>query len=258
MENFNAPTLSLAKKLWFKTLLNNLLASGYNKTEIAQKAGISLQRLTNLINGSDSLTDKVIDSFSSAFQLGNIRIESENSIPIGSASDYKNTRIIDRLEQYLILCGVTEEQATVNAKVDSRLFKKMNDESKDITIKEAELFLAAFPDINKEWLLNGQGEMRNNNALPFQNRKEPMARILQLLHEEGITLEEFAKAVNSSAKLFNNAIKWPYEKTHLLLGNEKEIHGWVNAFCDLFPKYSKFWILTGKTSRFNFPSADEE
>lgn len=256
MEKLNAPTLSLAKKLWFKTLLSNLLASGYSKTEIAQRIGISPQRLTNLINGSDSLTDKVIDSFSSVFQLGNISIESENSVPTGSVSDYK-TRIIDRLEQYLILCGVTEEQATVNAKVDSGLFKKMHDDSKDITVKEAELFLAAFPDLNKEWLLKGQGEMRNNNALPFQNRKEPMARILQLLNEEGITLEEFARAVNSSVKLFNNAIKWPYETKNLILGNEKEIHGWVNAFCDVFPKYSKFWILTGKTSKYNFPIADE-
>lgn len=257
MENLNAPTLSLAKRLWFKTLLSNLLASGYNKTEIAQRIGISPQRLTNLINGSDSLTDKVIDSFSSAFQLGNIRIESENPIPTGSVSVYNNTRIFDRLEQYLILCGVTEEQATVNAKVDSGLFKQMHDESKDITTKEAELFLAAFPDLNRNWLLNGQGEMRNNNALPFQNRKEPMARILQLLNEEGISLEEFARAVNSSAKLFNNAIKWPYETKNLILGNEKAIHGWVNAFCDVFPKYSKFWILTGKTSKYNFPISDE-
>lgn len=89
MEKLNAPTLSLAKKLWFKTLLSNLLASGYSKTEIAQRIGISPQRLTNLINGSDSLTDKVIDSFSSVFQLGNISIESENSVPTGSVSDYK-------------------------------------------------------------------------------------------------------------------------------------------------------------------------
>ena len=84
-------------------------------------------------------------------------------------------------------------------------------------------------------------------------RKGPLARILELLNDENITLDDFAKSINSYATLFDNAIKWPYDSKNLILGNDKAIRGWVNSFCDVFPKYSKFWILTGKGSRYNYP-----
>ncbi len=84
-----------------------------------------------------------------------------------------------------------------------------------------------------------------------------MARILDLLHEEGFSLEEFATAVNSNKVLFNNALKWPFDSRNLILGNDKEIRGWIDAFCGILPKYSKLWILTGKGSKYNFPVKGE-
>lgn len=247
----------VAKQLWFRSLIEQLLDTGLNKTQIANKMNMSPQRLANIINGSDAISDRIIDVFVETFNLGKVSILTQNALA-SRASTEIDERIIDRLEYYLLLCGVTEEQAVVNARLDGDALKKVRAEKRDLSTKEARAFLKVFTDLNEEWLLTGKGDMRNGNTLPVENRKQPIARILELLAEEGITLEEFAKVANSKAVVFNNAIKWPFDSRSLILGNDKEIRAWVDTFCNLFPKYSKFWILSGKTSKYNYPVREDE
>lgn len=247
--------MTVAKRIWFKSLIERLISSGLSKSQIADKLRISPQRLTNILNGSDSISDKVVDSFVSTFNLGKVSLVTQNEpiVSAGSPTEEREETILDRLEYYLLLCGVSEEQAVVNARLDADTLKKVREEKKDLTSKEARLFLKVFTDLNEEWLLSGKGNMYNGNTLPIENRRQPIARILELLNEEGITLEEFAKAANTKPSVFNSVIKWPYDSRSLILGNDKEILLWVDAFCNIFPKYSKFWILTGKTSKYNYP-----
>lgn len=252
--------MTAAKRIWFKSLIERLISGGLNKSQIADKLGVSPQRLTNILNGSDSISDKVVDCFVSAFNLGKVSLITQEApiISEGLPAEDKEEMIIDRLEYYLLLCGVTEEQAVVNARLDGDALKKVRAEKRDLSTKEARAFLKVFTDLNEEWLLTGKGDMRNGNTLPVENRKQPIARILELLAEEGITLEEFAKVANSKAVVFNNAIKWPFDSRSLILGNDKEIRAWVDTFCNLFPKYSKFWILSGKTSKYNYLVREDE
>ena len=208
MDNNDFSPMTAAKQLWFRTLINDLILSGLNKTQIAAKMNFIPQRLTNLLNGSDAISDKLVDAFIETFNLGSVtlltnRIDGSG----GSSSLKKEERVIDRLECYLILCGFSEERAIVNARLDADTFKRIHDEDRDLTDKEINAFIEAFPDLNESWLRTGKGEMRNGYALPISNRKQPMARILELLNEEGISLEEFAKVANSKAVVFNNAIK---------------------------------------------------
>ena len=245
--------MTAAKRIWFKSLIERLISGGLNKSQIADKLGVSPQRLTNILNGSDSISDKVVDCFVSAFNLGKVSLITQEApiISEGLPAEDKEEMIIDRLEYYLLLCGVTEEQAVVNARLDGAA--------------TALGFVKYRPDntvagvlVNRDWLLTGKGDMRNGNTLPVENRKQPIARILELLAEEGITLEEFAKVANSKAVVFNNAIKWPFDSRSLILGNDKEIRAWVDTLCNLFPKYSKFWILSGKTSKYNYLVREDE
>ena len=180
---------ALAKKNWFKEVLDSLIKQGYNKTKIAVALGITPQRLTNISNGTFAISDKMMDKITATFNLGIISI-STNAFPD------------------------SDNQASTSE------------------VKKSE---------------------KNGNAIPIVEKKGPLERILQLFEEEGVSLEEFARSVNSSATLFNNAVKWPNDSRDLILGNDKAIRGWINAFCDVFPKYSKFWILTGKTSKYNYP-----
>ena len=258
MDNNDWSHMTAAKQQWFRSLIDDLLSSGLNKTQIASKMNFIPQRLTNLLNGSDAISDKIIDAFIETFNLGKITLLTNRFNSEGHSAGKEGERAIDRLEYYLLLCGISEEQATVNARLDADTMRTIREETRDLTEKEIAAFAKTFPDLNEEWLRSGKGEMRNGYALPIENRKQPMARILELLSEEGVSLEEFAKVANSKAVVFNNAIKWPFDSRSLILGNDKEIRSWVDAFCNLFPKYSKFWILTGKTSKYNYPVREEE
>lgn len=250
----------LAKRLWFKSLIDTLIKKGYKKTQIAEKLKVSPQRLTNIINGSDALSDKFIDSLVNTFNLGSIQLNTLSQLSVPSLLEETDDceRVVDRLCNYIWFCGLSEEQATVNARLDGDFLTRVREEGRDLSEKESRAFLKVFPDLNEEWLLTGHGNMRNGNTLPFENRKEPMARILELLNQENVSLDEFAQVVNSNKTLFNNAIKWPNDSRSLILGNDKAIKGWVDAFCSVFPKYSKFWILTGKTSKYNYPPLSNE
>lgn len=248
---------ALAKKKWFKEVLESLVKQGYNKTKIAEALGITPQRLTNISNGTFAISDKMMDTITETFNLGTIYI-STNAFPdsdnqASTSEAKKSERIIDRLDTYLLLYGISDAQVTTNARLNNDTLTNTRKNGIDLDNNQIKKILKVLPDLNETWLKTGSGTMTNGNAIPILEKKGPLARILELLDEEGVSLEEFARSVNSSATLFNNAVKWPYDSRNLILGNDKAIRGWVNAFCDVFPKYSKFWILTGKTSKYNYP-----
>lgn len=253
MEDYSNDPMNWAKRTWFNSLLAHLSSLGMDKSQIAAELNISSQRLTNVINGSDAVSDKIINKLIETYDLGPVVLSTKDFSTIGTADDCKERRI-DRFDRYLMIMGYTEGQATANSKLGGDELKEARGDGNDLTDKQVRKLLKAFPDINENWLKNGDGDMRNHNAIPVSNSKEPMARILDLLNEEDVTLEEFAKAANSYTSLFNNALKYPFDSRNLFVGNDKQIRGWVDAFCDLFPKYSKFWILTGKTSKYNYPA----
>ena len=261
MGNSTTSPTTLAKRVWFKFIVDGLLNTGLNKTDVAKKLKISPQRLTNLLNGTDAVSDKVIDSIVETLNLGNVIINtSVNTFPTSPSNEVPTTneRIIDRLDLYLTLSGISDGQIAAQAGIDGDFIPSIRKSQEDITETKALSIAKVLPDLNTQWLLHGTGEMRNENAIPILNKKAPMARILDLLHEEGFSLEEFATAVNSNKVLFNNALKWPFDSRNLILGNDKEIRGWIDAFCGILPKYSKLWILTGKGSKYNFPVKGED
>ncbi len=248
--------MALAKKEWFKTIIEGLTRQGYTKTKIAEQLGITPQRLTNISNGTFAISDKMIDTIITAFNLGDITLASTNSTVPDRYERPTNERVIDRLDTYILLTGIQESQVIVSAKLSHDVFEKARSIGNDLDTKEIKKVLDILPDLNDEWLIKGIGNMTRGGGVDGGSvieRKGPLARILELLNDENITLDDFAKSINSYATLFDNAIKWPYNSKNLILGNDKAIRGWVNSFCDVFPKYSKFWILTGKGSRYNYP-----
>lgn len=158
----------------------------------------------------------------------------------------ENTRVIDRLDEYMKYKGINDNQVTVNARLSVGLLNNARRGNYDIGKKTIDKILSFYQDINRVWLLTGSGEMISSETMVREDRKMPLHRMLDLLDREGISLEEFAKRVNSSAKQFNRAIKWPFDTKNLFLGNEAQINGWVDSFVKEFPKYSKEWILTGE------------
>lgn len=137
------------------------------------------------------------------------------------------------------------------------IYDIINEKTKTITDKMANKIISVFSDINKSWLLTGEGEMIKDAAFAEADiledkHKAPLQRILQLLSEEGISLADFTRCVHSSESRFGRALSWPKSSSNKLLGNDSQIRDWIDSFCELFPHYSKMWILFGIGDRYSF------
>lgn len=75
-----------AKREWFEAQLERLTGEGLTKTQIASMLQWSPQRLTNLINGSDAISDKVIDNFVDTFGLGGVTLSSREGVSVNEES----------------------------------------------------------------------------------------------------------------------------------------------------------------------------
>ena len=66
------------KKRWFDSIIAQLESKGLKKTDIAKKLDITPQRLTNLLNGTDVISDKLIDDMIDKLDLGRIVFYTES------------------------------------------------------------------------------------------------------------------------------------------------------------------------------------
>ncbi len=103
---------------------------------------------------------------------------------------------------------------------------------KSIDIDKVRLIEEAYPDLNIDWLLYGEGNMI----------KGPYDRINQILKIEGLSQREFEKGTGDWAfiipGLYKNAQNNP--------GDPRILDQWIDYLLKRFPIYSKEWILFGK------------
>jgi hypothetical protein len=64
--------LSTIKERWFEKQMLMLEDRGLNKTQIANKLGISTQHLNSMISGARGLSDNFLDNFIKTFNLQQI------------------------------------------------------------------------------------------------------------------------------------------------------------------------------------------
>lgn len=65
----------------------------------------------------------------------------------------------ERIKEYINKNELTKNQLAIQSKIDPSNFNKMLDGDQKITKKTIEKILLAYPDINRTWLLTGEGEM---------------------------------------------------------------------------------------------------
>ena len=69
--------------------------------------------------------------------------------------------IVDRLRKIVDYNGISARQFCIKVGIANGFFDKVKDVGSEKLLK----VLKAFPDINAEWLLTGQGEMLKKNVL---------------------------------------------------------------------------------------------
>ena len=134
---------------------------------------------------------------------------------------------------------------TVNARLSVGLLNNARKGGYDIGKKSIDKILSFYQELNRVWLLTGSGEMLVPNTPQREDRKQPLIRMLYILDKEKISLKELAERANSREKQFNRLIQWPFDNHDFLLGNDAQIRDWASVFAELFPRYSKEWILYG-------------
>lgn len=68
-------------------------------------------------------------------------------------------RRIDRLDKYLKIKGITDYRATIDAGLSKGTIGKSRENHRDLSNKVVEKLVEVYPDLNKVWLLTGEGEM---------------------------------------------------------------------------------------------------
>ena len=68
-------------------------------------------------------------------------------------------RRVDRLDKYIKFRGLNDNKVTLDSGISVGTLGKSRKEGKDITPKTAEMILEVYPELNRVWLMTGEGEM---------------------------------------------------------------------------------------------------
>lgn len=84
-------------------------------------------------------------------------------------------RRIDRLDKYLSFKGISDYRATLDAGLSKGVIGKSRENNRDLSNKVVEKLVEVYSDLNKVWLLTGEGEMLKNSSAVAENHSISIA-----------------------------------------------------------------------------------
>lgn len=132
-------------------------------------------------------------------------------------------RIIDRLDKYMAAAGINDNQMTVKAGLSVGLLNNARRGDYDLGKKSVEKILSSFQDIDRVWLITGEGEMLKSAqeaspARTFQLRTD------RLLADQDIPLYDLT-ATAGLVEIFSNTPQEPAD--HIRVPNLPAVDGAV-------------------------------
>lgn len=109
-------------------------------------------------------------------------------------------RKIDRFDKYMKTKGLNDNKVTIELGLSVGTLGKSRKEGRDISDKNIEKILNFYTDINKVWLLTGEGEMLRNDSLsqitPQETNSDPTTITLSkdILEQVLLNLSETLKS----------------------------------------------------------------
>ena len=111
---------------------------------------------------------------------------------------------IDRFDKYMKYKGLNDNKVTIQLALSVGTLGKSRKSDRDLSDKVVEKILNFYTDLNRVWLLTGEGEMIKNNLPPQQyhggdteKAGEPQMFIVPLMpiSAKGGTLDEFSRGI---------------------------------------------------------------
>lgn len=142
-------------------------------------------------------------------------------------------RIIDRLDRYMKYKHLSDNKVTKNAGLYLGVFNRSREEGRDLSAGAALKILDCYPDLSKEWLLNGEGDM-------IITPTDIYNRLLEVFKLQGIDAIVIEDAYNIIKGTFKRAT---------INSNMDIAKKWVDIVYKYFDgKYSYSWLLYGQKS----------
>ena len=86
----------------------------------------------------------------------------------------KIDRCIDRFTKYMKIKGLSDNKVTIDLDFSVGTLNKSRKENRDLSSKNIDKILNFYQDINKVWLLTGEGEMLKTNTQDDQIKEIPL------------------------------------------------------------------------------------
>lgn len=100
---------------------------------------------------------------------------------------------IERLQYYMKLKGINDNQMTIAAGLSVGLLGKLKKSGKGMNSSNIEKILYSYPEINASWLLTGKGEMLVSHDTPTDAPSKPVIEV----NDKDIKKSHIAKNINS-------------------------------------------------------------
>lgn len=111
-------------------------------------------------------------------------------------------KIIDRLDKYMIYRNLNDNQITVQLNLSVGLLGKSRKEGRDLGKTTIEKILNFYTELNRVWLLTGQGEMLNSNYHPIPKSNS----VLMDPHFECRSIESLSKALDRLTEMYEKIV----------------------------------------------------
>lgn len=107
-------------------------------------------------------------------------------------------RKIDRFDKYMKAKGLNDNRVTIDLGLSVGTIGKSRKEGRDISDKAVEAILNFYDDVNRVWLLTGEGEMLKKELSLSQKGDNPVIRYWPEIEATGGGMLSFNDAANSN------------------------------------------------------------
>lgn len=85
-----------------------------------------------------------------------------------------NEDFFDRLDKYMNVKGLNDNQITVKAGLSQGAIGKQRKKGRGLSVESIAKILYAYPELNADWLLTGRGEMEMNSDNDVENEDDSL------------------------------------------------------------------------------------
>lgn len=219
-------------------LLRFIERTGLTVAAFERKAGLSQGYVKN-IKGEIGL--RKMGGILSAFPelnydwllFGEGSVTNRQDIKINT--ELKKERAIDRFDIYMEFRGLNDNQVTKDASLSVGTIGKSRKEGRDLSKRALNILLETYPDLNRVWLLTGEGCMLHTPKVLPVSIKERVEKFIEYLGVSNYQFEKRTKLSNGYVRSLGSSI-----------GSEK-----LNQILDAYPELNQEWLLSGEGHMLN-------